>query len=175
LEAAWRSGSRPAFAELFRRHYAAVAAYARRFTGDTALAEDVAQQAFLNVLQRRNMPGRGRFKSLIYTVTRNLALNERRRRGRKYVARSGLDEVEPGVVGPHPLGAMIRSEEEDAFRVAVAGLPPVEREAFCLRETRGLTYAEVGRIMGLHPDAVRRRVAKAIDLIRGTLKAGDLL
>ena len=43
--------ARQAFGELFRRHYAGVVAYATRFTGgDTATAEDLTQQAFLNVL-----------------------------------------------------------------------------------------------------------------------------
>ncbi len=173
LEQEWRGGSRQAFAELFRRHYSGVVAYARRFTLDVSLAEDVVQQAFLNVFQRRS--GSGRFKSLIYTVTRNLALNERRRRGRRYVAKTGLGESDPAGAQPQPVRQLITGEEQRGFERALAALPEDLREALCLKETRGLTYAEVGTIMGLHPDAVRRRVGKALSRIRQALKSGSLL
>ena len=145
-----------------------------QFTQDQAAAEDIVQQAFINVFQRKS--GSGRFKSLIYTVTRNLALNELRRQGRKYVARSGLGEVEPHKPDqPGPVKQLIREEEERGLQAALDSLPDDLREAFCLKETRGMTYAEVGKIMGLHPDAVRRRVAKALTRIRDYLKSGSLL
>jgi RNA polymerase sigma-70 factor (ECF subfamily) len=173
LESAWRAGSRVAFSDLFRRHYAGVVSYVRRFVGDTALAEDLAQQAFVNIYGRRT--GSGRFKSLAYTVARNLALNELRRQGRRYVARSGLGEVEPRGSGPGPVRQLIEAEEQHGLAAAIASLPDELREAFTLKETRGLTYAEVGRAMGLHPDAARRRVAKALGLIRAHLGSGSLL
>jgi RNA polymerase sigma-70 factor (ECF subfamily) len=173
LEREWRGGSRQAFADLFRRHYPAVVAYARRFTGDVSLAEDLVQQAFLNIFQRKS--GSGRFKSLVYTVTRNLALNERRRRSRRYVAKTGLGECDPTAVQPQPVRQLITGEEQRGFEEALAALPEDLHEAFCLKETRGLTYAEVGKIMGLHPDAVRRRVGKALAQIRQALKSRSLL
>ncbi len=163
LEGAWRRGSRQAFSALFRRHYRGAVAYALQFVGDAASAEDVVQQAFLNLLQRRR--GQGRFKALLYTCVRNLALNERRRRGRRYVAQTGLREEDAPREAP-PLAGLVAAEERDLFQRAVAALEEEEREAFCLKETRGLTYAEVGRLMGLHPDAVRRRVAKAFARVR---------
>lgn len=168
LEQSWRTGSRAAFSELFRRHYPGTVAYVRSFVGDHALAEDVAQQAFLNVLQRR--AGKGRFQALIYTCARNLALNERRRQQRRYVARVGLEETDPvPSETTAPLGRLLEEEERAAFSRALADLPSELSEPFCLKETRGLTYGEVGRALGLHPDAVRRRVAKALELLRRAL------
>ena len=168
LERAWREGEASAFSELFRRYYPGAVAYAQRYLRDLSAAEDVVQQAFLNVLQRER--GAGRFKSLVYTVTRNLALNELRRRGRHYVARGGVEELDPAGAGATPLSDLIAGEEERAFSNALRELPEAEREAFCLKETRGLTYTEVGEVMGLHPDAVRRRVKKAYGLIRQFLR-----
>jgi RNA polymerase sigma factor (sigma-70 family) len=167
LERAWRAGDQAAFSELFRRHYSGAVAYAERYLRDLAAAEDVVQQAFLNVLQRKS--GQGRFKSLVYTVTRNLALNELRRRGRRYVARGGVEELDPASQEGVPLSDLIAGEEQRQFAAALRELPESEREAFCLKETRGLTYQEAGEVMGLHPDAVRRRVKKAFGLIRAFL------
>ncbi len=167
LEQAWRTGDQAAFSELFRRHYSGAVAYAERYLRDLAAAEDVVQQAFLNVLQRK--AGQGRFKSLVYTVTRNLALNELRRRGRRYVARGGVEELDPAGQEGVPLSDLIAGEEQRQFAAALRELPESEREAFCLKESRGLTYQEAGDVMGLHPDAVRRRVKKAFGLIRAFL------
>lgn len=135
--------------------------------GEVSAAEDVVQQAFVNLLQRRR--GRGRFRALLYTTVRNLALNERRRRGRRYVAQVGLP-IEPAQAAASPDADLVRAEERRAVGAALATLPADEREALCLKETRGLTYREVGRVMGLHPDAVRRRVAKALTRLRGLLR-----
>jgi DNA-directed RNA polymerase specialized sigma24 family protein len=51
----------------------------------------------------------------------------------------------------------------------VADLPEEERAAFWLKEVEGLTYAEVGARLGLHPDAARRRVARAFLRLRAAL------
>jgi RNA polymerase sigma-70 factor (ECF subfamily) len=168
LERAWRAGSPAAFDDLFRRHYAGVVGYAMRYVGDLSTAEDLAQQAFLNLLHSR--PGSGRFKSLVYTVARNLALNERRRRGRDYAPRGGLDGSEVDRGQAPALGGLVQDEEARAVRAALERLDPEEREAFCLKESEGLTYPEVGRLMGLHPDAVRRRVGRAFAKIRRLLR-----
>lgn len=174
-ERAWRAGGSSGFAELFRRHYRGVVTYVARFTRDLGAAEDLAQQAFVRLLERAGVqPGgqsgdaAGRFRSLIYTVARNLALNERRRQGRRYVARasiSGLTE-EPASAGPDPLDGLVAAEELAGFRAALAALPDEDRAAFELKEVRGLTYAEAGARLGLHPDAVRRRVGRAYARLR---------
>ena len=166
LELAWRQGSQPAFAHLFRRYYPRVVAYAARLLGDHATAEDVVQQAFLNLYQRRS--GSGRFRALVYTCVRNLAFNERRRQGRRSAPRPL--EQPPPAGGPATLDTLVHAEEHAAFARALDALDPEEREAFCLKEIEGLTYKEVGAVMQLHPDAVRRRVGKAMLTLRRSLK-----
>ncbi|MCA8925265.1 MAG: sigma-70 family RNA polymerase sigma factor [Planctomycetes bacterium] len=166
LELAWRQGSQPAFAQLFRRYYARVVGYATRYVGDHATAEDLVQQAFLNLFQRRH--GQGRFRALVYTCVRNLAFNERRRQGRRS-APQPLEQP-PAGAGVGGLDALVHAEQHAAFGRALDALPEDEREAFCLKEIEGLTYKEVGEVMDLHPDAVRRRVGKALLSLRRSLE-----
>ncbi len=174
-ERAWRAGG-AGFSELFRRHYRGVVAYVARFTRDLGAAEDLAQQAFVRLLERAGLEpgGGGRFRALIYTVARNLALNERRRQGRRYVARVGLSSLvdEPAGASDDPLDGLVAAEELAAFRSALAGLPEEDRAAFELKEVRGLTYTEAGARLGLHPDAVRRRVGRAYARLRLALPCG---
>lgn len=178
VERAWRAGAGPGgLGELFRRHYRGVVSYLSRFTRDLGAAEDLAQQAFVRLLERRDGPpvsspsAAGRFRSLIYTVARNLALNELRRQGRRYVARASITALTDDPVDSQtgPLEGLVASEELGAFRSAVDALPEEERACFWLKEVAGLTYQEAGTRLGLHPDAVRRRVAKAFDRLRGAI------
>lgn len=177
VERAWRSGAAGGFSELFRRHYRGLVSYLNRFTRDLTAAEDLAQQAFVRLLERREQPAGealraagGRFRALVYTAARNLALNELRRQGRRYVARATIGGAEePADARRGPLEGLVAAEDLARFHGALAALPDDERAAFELKEVRGLTYAEAGAQLGLHPDAVRRRVAKAFERLRDGL------
>jgi RNA polymerase sigma-70 factor, ECF subfamily len=175
VERAWRAGAAGGFSELFRRHYRGLVSYLARFTRDLTAAEDLAQQAFVRLLERREQAAGealraagGRFRALVYTAARNLALNELRRQGRRYVARASVGEETADARGG-PLEGLVAAEDLARFQGALAALPDEERAAFELKEVRGLTYAEAGVELGMHPDAVRRRVAKAFERLRDGL------
>ena len=87
LEARWKAGSAPAFAVLFERYHHRVYGFTLRLTRNVHTAEDIAQRAFLNIY-KKPPPGTGRasFKSLIFTVARNEALNEIKRLARRKAA-----------------------------------------------------------------------------------------
>lgn len=167
LERRWRAGSEAAFGELFRRHYPRAVSFAQRVVVDRSAAEDVAQAALLRIYETSQ--GRsGRFDALVLTTARNLALNEIRRRGRRHAARASLDGVEPASGGERPDDEVARGEESERIRRALGELEGEERDAFALRR-EGKNYNEIATAMGLHPDAVRRRVAKALETLRHAL------
>jgi RNA polymerase sigma-70 factor (ECF subfamily) len=169
LERRWRSGSDPAFGELFRRHYARAVAFAQRVLIDRSSAEDVAQAALLRIYETSRGKA-GRFDALVLTTTRNLALNELRRRGRRHAPRAGLDGVEPRAEGELPPDQVSRKEDAARVHAALESLEGEERDAFALRRD-GKNYHEIAAVMGLHPDAVRRRVAKALEIVRHALSS----
>ncbi len=167
LERRWRAGSEQAYGDLFRRHYPRAVAFAQRLLVDRSSAEDIAQAALLRIYETsRGKPGQ--FGSLVLTTTRNLALNEIRRRGRRHAAKASLEGVEPRASGELPPDEVARSEESERIQRALDGLEGEERDAFALRRD-GKNYHEIATLMGLHPDAVRRRVAKALDALRSAL------
>ena len=72
-------GSREAVAVLFDRYHARVHAWCVRIQGDTPRAEDVAQDIFLRLLDRRlQYRRRGAFGAWLYVMTRNACLNAKR-------------------------------------------------------------------------------------------------
>lgn len=169
LEAAWKGGSTQAFAVLFQRYHARAFAFALKLTADRALAEDLAQRAFLN-LYKKPPPGTGRasFKALLFTVVRNEALNELKRRGRR---REGTLDAAPehadGAAGPADLAEGRLDGEK--LRQALAQLPADDREVVLLREAEGLTFREVCEVTGLTRDTVRWRLARGLEALRKLL------
>jgi len=165
LEARWA----PAFAMLFERYHRRVYGFALRMTGDAHTAEDIAQRAFLN-LYRKPPPGTGRasFKALLFTVARNEAINEGKRRGRRKEA--SLDKS-PEAIDGRPAAEEQSARREEAQRVGalVEELPDDEREILLLRQVEGLTFREVCETTGLSRDAVRWRLARAMEHLRQAL------
>ncbi|MGE0713794.1 MAG: RNA polymerase sigma factor [Planctomycetota bacterium] len=169
LERRWKEGSAPAFAALFERYHRRVYAFALRLTGDVHLAEDVAQRAFLN-LYKKPPPGTGRaqFKSLVFTVARNEAINELKKRGRR---REGTLEGAPEESDGAPTPEARTEVREEAARLqeALSSLPEEEREVVLLRQVEGLTFREVCEVTGLTRDAVRWRLARGLERLREAL------
>lgn len=170
LEARWKEGSAPAFAVLFQRWHEKAYGFALRLTNDRHLAEDLAQRAFLNIY-KKPPPGTGRagFKTLLFTVVRNEALNELKRRGRR---REGTLEHAPEAADrrDRPDDQAGRDEEARRVRAALAQLPEDERELVLLRGAEGLTFREVCETTGLTRDTVRWRLARGLDRLKRLLE-----
>jgi RNA polymerase sigma-70 factor (ECF subfamily) len=167
LERRWRAGSDQAYGDLFRRHYPRAVAFAQRLLVDRSSAEDVAQSALLRIYETSQ--GRpGQFGSLVLTTTRNLALNEIRRRSRRHAPKANLEGVDPSARAELPSDEVARGEETQLIQRALDTLDGEERDAFALRRD-GKNYHEIATVMGIHPDAVRRRVARALETVRNAL------
>ncbi|MBL4846767.1 MAG: RNA polymerase sigma factor [Planctomycetes bacterium] len=166
LEKAWKAGSSPAFATLFERYHRRVYGFLLRFTRDAHLAEDLAQRAFLNLYKKPpSGTGKARFKSLLFTVARNEAINELKKRGRR--GETDLDSAPEGRDhGPSPEADVTKREEAARLAVALADLPEGEREVVLLRQVEGLTFREVCEVTGLSRDAVRWRLARGLESLR---------
>lgn len=141
-----------AFATTLQLHAGPVRGRLARLTGDHALAEDLWQDTALRAWAKapRDAPAAVLVAWLHRTATR-LGIDELRRRGRRPTAT--LDAL-AGVVQEEPEGA------QDA-RAALAALTPHQRLVLLLRFELGLELSELGALLGVGPDAARKRVARA--------------
>ncbi len=112
-------------------------------TGDPDVAEELTQETFLQAIL--SLPRFRRESSLttwLYAIARN--------QYRKRVAReSRKPPLEPPAIpcGPPDEVAERREERHRLFR-ALAALPEAHREALVLREYEGLSYAQIGQVLG---------------------------
>jgi RNA polymerase sigma-70 factor (ECF subfamily) len=159
-------GDDDAFAELVRRHHAAIRGLCLSMLDDAAEAEDAAQEAFLSAHKSlKRFQGKSTFGSWLYRIAANRCLDRLRRRKRD--RSSSLDALleEHGDAVEHLLGsepdASLTQEQRDLVARVLGGLSPEHRLILTLRETQGLDYKELTETLDCSLDAVKARLRRA--------------
>ncbi len=158
-------GDKGAFGELFARYEGRIFGYLYRMVGDRAWAEDLTQDAFVRAHQHLGRLGPPYdFKSWIYRIAGNLALDGLRR-SRREVPLPDWDSGEPEPADTSPAADPYQQARQAEIRAAVwrtlHRLPDVYRQVLVLRELEGLSYQEIAAATGLSLDNVRVTLHRA--------------
>ena len=159
-----------AFEELVRRHRGRAYRVALRVCGNSADAEDVAQDAFVRAW--RALPGfRGdaAFTTWLYRIVTNLAVNRVRRRREDPTA----DPPDPPRSDLDPAARIEAAERLDVALAALAALTPEQRACFVLREVEGLPYEEIAEVLETTVAAVKQRLFRARAHVAAVLSGYD--
>ncbi len=160
-----RSGDVRALEQLMAMYWAPLMQYAGRVLQGAADPQDVVQETFIRLWARRERWGSdGSVRSLLYTVTRNAALDELRRDARAVKAAQAADPP-----APSRAPSAEAAELEEAVREAVQALPAKRREVFRLAREEGLSYAEIAAVMGLSQQTVANHMSLALSDLRRML------
>jgi len=159
-----------AFEQVVLRHQKEAWSVARRFLGDATEAEDVAQEAFLRILEAspRYRPTAS-FRTYLYRVVTNLCLDRAEKKRPLYL--ESLPDA--AASDPSPADAFVAQERDQAVRAALETIPARQRAAIVLRHFEGLSTREVASVMEITPKAVERLLARARSALELRLK--DLL
>lgn len=139
---------------------------------DRGEAEVVLQTVYLKILQgRARFNGRASFKTWLFAVIRNTAMDERRRNvlRRLRLARYHRNRVPPAPM-ESPEDAAYRSEIQAAFRRALATLPRRQRETLQLVFAHDLSLAEAARVMGITIGSARRHYERGKRRLRERMR-----
>jgi RNA polymerase sigma factor (sigma-70 family) len=152
---------------LYREHQAAVAAFCRSVLRDRGEAEDATQQVFLSA-HRALLNGSAPREPLAWllTVARHECYARFRRRATSPVANGDL----PDSATPDASVQVLRAGELASMWDEVAHMPPAQREAFLLREIRGLSYGQLAAELSLSPPSVRSLLVRARVRLRHRLR-----
>ena len=170
------NGEVEALERLYDRYSSLVFSVGVRVLNDRQLAEDVTQDVFLRLWRRpwSYDPTRGRFRSWLLSVTRNRAIDERRRVVRRLrVEEQGDDRVRepPAPDRFHdPQLEAVLAEERRAVREAMTRLPPAQREVIELAYFGGLTQVEIAARTAEPLGTVKTRIRLGIQKLRQALQ-----
>lgn len=167
LVAKAQHGDRNAFSELVRRHSQGVINVVYRLCGDPGLAEDAAQEAFIQAwLKFSSYRPYTSLRNWFYRIAVNIAIDALRKE--KHLA---SDELSERIATSEPTPEVILTSRERASLVqkAVLSLPSASRAVLVLREYEELSYQEIANTLNIPIGTVMSRLNYARTLLRETL------
>jgi RNA polymerase sigma-70 factor (ECF subfamily) len=151
------------FEAAFEEHKDAVYRFAWRMMNSASAAEDVAQDVFLSLLRlpERFDPSRGRLRSFLLGITRNLVL-------KRWRDENLWEEFSDEHFVAQPLGVAF-NETAELVGAAVRMLPPLQREVLILAEYEELSLEEIARTVESEIGTVKSRLHRARENLRRML------
>jgi len=140
--------------------------------GDWHVAEDLAQESLLKAWRSRaNFNGRANFRTWVFAIARNTWIDYLRRR-RVRGTEETMDQATATIsTAPSPVAAASGREFSTQMELALTKLPPEQREALAMRESDGLTFPEIARLLELPVATVKSRVRYALTKLADELRA----
>lgn len=155
---------------LVERYWAMVVGFVRGTTSSPDAAEDVAQEVFVRVWERRRSWGlEGSVRALLLRLARNEAVSRHRS---EEAARRAAEEADEDVgTTTTPSQDFARRRLAESLEEAIASLPPRRREVFVLRAMHDLPYREIADVMGISVQTVANQYSRALTQLRGLLRS----
>jgi RNA polymerase sigma-70 factor (ECF subfamily) len=174
------AGDQAAYAALYRVYAGDVYRLVYGLLSHREDAEEVVQDTFTYAMQnlRRYDREKAGFRTWLFVIATSRARNKRRRRWLPTISLRRLlqFDVEPAMPDTSdrpPEGRVEEDSQRQTLRAALAQLSPKLREAAVLRYFDGLTYREMGQILGVSHKTAESRVRLAHDALRTILVAAD--
>jgi RNA polymerase sigma-70 factor, ECF subfamily len=175
-----KKGDREAFTQLVEKYKQPVINLAWRTLRDETEAEDLAQTVFLQVFKSAHRyQSTAKFSTWLFTIARNLCLNEIRRRSRHPA--DSMDAAHPSQEDqplhqfeetrtPAPPESLLRGELEQKVEQAIGELPENQRTALLLCREEELSYEEIAEVLGCSLSATKSLIHRGRETLKQKLK-----
>lgn len=172
----YRDGDAGAFDALYSRHKGGVYRYLLRQCRDAAVAEELFQDVWMNLVRARSgYTVQARFTTYLYRLAHNRLIDHYRRS--HHVALVSFEEEDGGTITEIPDGRAAPADEAlDARRQGarllelIAGLPEAQREAFLLQQEGGMSVEEIAEATGVTRETAKSRLRYAMSKLREGLR-----
>jgi RNA polymerase sigma-70 factor (ECF subfamily) len=175
-----KRGDRTAFAELVEKYKQPLFNFVSRYLRDEVESEDLAQNVFLQVYKsRQRYEQTAKFSTWLFTIARNLCLNEIRRRSR-HPAESLEENQADHEDQPQrqyedkktslPVDNVLHGELSQKIEEALAELPEAQRTAILLCRQDELSYEEIAKILECSLSATKSLIHRGREALKEKLK-----
>ena len=175
-----KQGDTRAFEELVVKYQQPVMSLVYRTLPDATEAEDLAQHVFLQVFKSAHRyEVAAKFSTWLFTIARNLCLNEIRRRSRHPAA--SLDETFPDdesqpirqpedVKTFSPPDVLLQGELEKKIEEALSTLPEKQRTAILMCKGEEFSYEDIAEVLGCSVSATKSLIHRGRETLKQLLK-----
>jgi RNA polymerase sigma-70 factor (ECF subfamily) len=174
----YAEGDDAAFAEVYDLLAPRLLAYFQRLLGDHQRAEDIVQQTLMQMhAARRNYATGSDVLPWAFAIGRHVLIDARRRTRKEalFATAEGdaaaLDLTVDRASSPDDLAET--RQMADLVRAELDRLPAAQRAAYDLVRTEGLSVAQTAEILGTTPTAVKLRVHRVYQMLRGLLGGAE--
>jgi RNA polymerase sigma-70 factor (ECF subfamily) len=165
------------FGLLLNRNRTMVVQYLARMVQNRAVAEELAQDVFVRVYRsRQTWEPTARFSTWLYRIMTNVALNyfrdEKRAQHNISLDVQDASQVRREALDHAPLVEDRLVTEVIALQVrrAIRSLPPKQRAAVIMHKYQDLDYAQIAKVLGCTPSAVKALMFRAYETLRMRLR-----
>lgn len=158
-----------AFAALYRRYVTPIYRYVYSRVSSDADAQDLTAQVFLEALEGlHRYHDRGNFAAWLFTIAHRRAIDHYRRR-----PSLSLDDAPDPIKDEDPLSRLIHHEALQYLQVLVAQLDDDQRELLRLRFAAGLTFHQMGLVLGRSEAAMKMALHRLLERLKDKWGATD--
>ena len=167
LIARFQSGDERAYIELVNRYRDRLINFVYPFLADFEQAEDVVQETMLKLYEKKHYYREiAKFSTWIYTIARNLAnteLRKKKRRKTTYISRMTKDDRQYDIPAVQAdLNQNLQNEFiRDRIHAAIKELPEHFKTVIILRDIQELSYDDISNIVGVPLGTVKSRINRA--------------
>lgn len=172
-----QSGDATAFKNLYQTHCRRVYALCLRMIGNPAEAEDLTQEAFLQLYRKiQSFRGDSSFSTWLHRVTVNIVLMKFRKKKHEEVSLEEYTDCDEESPSPRQFGEadlrLTGSVDRIHLQRAIDQLPPGFKSIFILHDIQGYKHQEIGEILGCSAGNSKSQLHKARMRLRELLKGG---
>ena len=163
----FQSGDKNAYVELVNRYKDKLTNFVYYLLKDEELSEDIVQETFIKLYEKKHYyKPVAKFSTWIYTIARNLANTELRKKNRTkimYLSQMKNDRKKYELKSnDQSLSSKLENDYlMDELRIAIDKLPQNYRTAIILRDIQGLNYEEISNIVGVPLGTIKSRINRA--------------
>jgi RNA polymerase sigma-70 factor (family 1) len=151
------------FDKVFKSYYNPIRNFIYYKSGDSQAAEDIAQDTFLKVWEKRDDIKVETVKALLYRIASNLYLN---RVEHVNVTMKFATNYQQSGMSESADFELEMKEFDDRLQRALSALDEKNRTVFLMNRIDGFTYAQIAEILDLSVKAVEKRMEKALASLR---------
>lgn len=154
------------FGNIFNENYEYIRNYLYYLSGDMTLSEDLAQDVFLHLWEKKGTIRDKTVRAFLFTIAKNNFLKNRRRA--KYDLKFRASFIEH-LENKSPEYIMEMKEFDEKLQRSISELPEKSRAVFLMHRIDGMTYKEIAENLKVSVKAVEKQMSKALSILNEKL------